>query len=379
MPRATEAGDRMNSIAYVTARFPPYIGGIETHVSELATRVAPWFKRVSVLTTDPAGGLPSMQRLNEGPLVYRVRSFAPHENFHFPQIQAFAKRLRECHSEVLHLHGIHDLPGPIAGFLESDSGMVFTPHFGGSIYSRLGRALFSLYRPIIRELFHRVDAIVCVSGFEARSLEAEFPESSNKIHLIENGVDFGRLARYKWREPAQPTILFAGRLERHKNVDKIIRAFATIQKEKASTRLVVVGRGPEKHELLRLAKNLGLEGKIEWIDGADRGRMNELYSSSTVVVMPSEFEAYGLVAAEAISLGVPTIVANMTALSDFVSAGLAQPVEPPITSERVLEALGQVLEDPSAFSPRLNPGEVILSWDSVAAKTHALYESILAG
>ncbi len=96
-----------------------------------------------------------------------------------------------------------------------------------------------------------------------------------------------------------------------------------------------------------------------------------------MVVMPSEFEAYGLVAAEAISLGVPTIVANVTALADFVSAGLAQPIDPPITSEKVMEKIGQVLTDPRAFSPKSAPGEGILSWDEVAARTCSLYESLL--
>src|SRR6266581_523326 len=236
----------MDSISYVTARFPPYIGGIETHVSEIATRVSKRIRRVSILTTDPVGGLPSIERLNEGPLVYRVRSFAPHENFHFPQIQSFTKRLRECHSQLLHIHGIHDLPGPIAGFLENDSGIVFTPHFGGSIYSRLGKVFFTFYRPIIKELLSRVDAVVCVSRFEASSLRETFPESRNKIHVIQNGVDFGKAQNYPWREPSRPTILFAGRLEHHKNVDKIIRAFEGIHKDNPKARLTIVGRGPAK-------------------------------------------------------------------------------------------------------------------------------------
>jgi glycosyltransferase involved in cell wall biosynthesis len=368
----------MDSIAYVTARYPPYIGGIETHVSELAARISNRVKRVSVLTTDPVGGLPSMQRLNDGPTVYRVRSFAPHENFHFPQIGSFAKRLRECHSQVLHLHGIHDLPGPIAGFLERDSGIVFTPHFGGSIYSGLGKAFFSLYKPIIRELILRVDAIICVSKFEAASLQGAFPESSGKIHIIQNGVDSDYQQRYSWHQPPRPTILFAGRLEHHKNVDKIIRAFAVLQKDTPDLHLVIVGRGPAKFELLQLSQGLGIGSGIEWIDGATKARINQLYSSSSVVVMPSDFEAYGLVAAEAISLGTPTIVANATALSDFVSAGLAQPIEPPITSEKVLQSIAQVLSDPPAFSPKLNPGEAILSWDDVATRTCSLYESVIA-
>jgi len=367
----------LESVAYVTARFPPYIGGIETHVSEIATRMSSRAERVSVLTTDPAGGLPTVERLTEGPTVYRVRSFAPHENFHFPQIATFSRRLRECHSQILHIHGIHDLPGPIAGFIETESPIVFTPHFGGSIYSRLGKLFFSAYRPLMRALINRVDVIICVSHFEAQSLQEAFPESQKKIHIIQNGVDYGRLQNYRWHQPAQPTIMFAGRLEHHKNVDKIIRAFGTIHKEDPRTRLVIVGRGPAKMDLLQLAQDLGLDGKIEWVGGAEKSRMNQLYSSSSVVVMPSEFEAYGLVAAEAISLGVPTIVANLTALSDFVTAGLAQPINPPITSEKVLDSIRRVLSNPSEYGPRSRAGEGILSWDEVTSIICSLYETTL--
>ena len=367
----------MDSVAFVSPRYPPYIGGIETHVFELATRVRAWFRKVSVITTDPAGHLPSVEWARDGPVIYRVRAFAPHENFHFPQIHDFSRRLRQCRAQILHLHSMHDLPGPIAGFINSQDRLVFTPHFAGSIYSRLGRVFFAVYSPIIRELIHRVDAVICVSEFEASCLLRIYPESLRKIHVIRNGVDFARVIGHRWRPPSQPTVLFAGRLERHKNVDKIISAFAELRKENPDARLVIVGSGPLRDELVQLAASLGLEGKIQWVNGVDKARLYELYSSSTVVAVPSEFEAYGLVAAEAISLGVPTIVANSTALSEFVVAGLAEPIDPPITAEKLQVQIARILANPSAFSPRETSGEIILSWDQVAAKTCALYESLL--
>ena len=84
----------MESITYVSPRYPPYIGGVETHVSELTTRASGRFRRVSVVTTDPSGGLPSTQSLGNGSTIFRVRSFAPGGNYHFPMSASFVKILR---------------------------------------------------------------------------------------------------------------------------------------------------------------------------------------------------------------------------------------------------------------------------------------------
>src|SRR5207245_9988170 len=73
----------MESITYVSPRYPPYIGGVETHVAELTTRASARFRRVSVVTTDPSGGLSAKQSLAKGLTVFRVSSLAPGENYTF--------------------------------------------------------------------------------------------------------------------------------------------------------------------------------------------------------------------------------------------------------------------------------------------------------
>src|SRR5712664_3115918 len=99
----------MESITYVSPRYPPYIGGVETHVAELTTRASARFGRFSVVTTDPSGGLSPRQSLGNGLTVFRVRSFAPGENYNFPLSASLVKILRSCRSRILHLHSIHDV------------------------------------------------------------------------------------------------------------------------------------------------------------------------------------------------------------------------------------------------------------------------------
>ncbi len=366
----------MGSVTFVSARYLPYIGGIETHVSELAKRAQARFGGVSVVTTDPLGLSPPVEQEANGLTIYRVRSFAPNENYHFPSL-TLVKRLKQCRSEILHVHGIHDLPGPVAGLLETEASVVLTPHYSGTVYTRLGRALFHGYRPLLLRLIKKVDCVICMSQFEARSMADKFPGSREKIHVIPNGVDPILQSRYHWQPPDPPRILYAGRLERSKNVDKIVQAFYQLRKEWPELELTIHGKGPFRPELGELVKSLGVNQHTEWSPrtGVSRDALYQCYASSTVLVYPSDFECFGIVPAEAMSLGTPTVVTNSTALAEFVQAGMAQPVEPPVTAEKLKTVISGILEHPRSFSKNPYQGNIV-SWDSVAERTWNLYESL---
>ena len=366
----------MDDLAFVSPRFPPYVGGIETHVSEIAGRAAARFDRVSVITTDPSGQLPSTELLDNGLSVRRVRAFAPNGNYHFPALPRFLKCLDESHPKIMHLHSIHDIPCVVAELFETESSIVFTPHFHGTTSSTLGRIFFGAYRQLLRKLVKRAARIICVSHIEADLMKEVFPLSAAKLAVIPNGVDFNLTSKYSWSEPEESRILYVGRLEPYKNVDKILRAFAFLRTKNSLLKLTIVGTGSMKNELLALAASLKLGKSVEWLEGVQRSRIYRLYSSSTAVVLPSDLEAYGIVAAEAISIGAPTIVANSSGLSEFVKAGLALPIEPPVTEQKLVSRILQILDNPQGFSFKEKSPRLIPSWDEVAAKTFALYESL---
>jgi glycosyltransferase involved in cell wall biosynthesis len=369
----------MDSITFVSPRYPPYIGGVETHVAELTTRASARFRRVSVVTTDPLGDLPATQILGDALTVFRVRSFAPGENYHFPISTNLVKILRASRSRILHLHSIHDVPGPLAAIAEGNSGssIVFTPHFHGKFSSSLGRLFFEATRPMLNRIMDRVNCIICVSKFEARIMGDAFPGSAQKIRVIPNGVDSELLSGYSWSPPTTPRILFVGRLEKYKNVDKVLAAFAILRENHPSIRLTIVGRGPVREELLSLSEHLRLGQSVEWLEGLTKAELYGLYESSTMFVLPSYLEAYGIVVAEAVAVGTPAIVANSTALSEFVRAGLATPVEPPVETEKLVDAMSLVLDDPKSYSLRGRTSEMIQSWDDIAMKTFDTYQSLL--
>src|SRR3989442_5023867 len=177
-----------------------------------------------------------------------------------------------------------------------------------------------------------------------------FPSAARKITVIPNGVDSELLSRYSWYPPASPRILFVGRLEKYKNVDKILTAFAVLKEKHPSLKLTVVGRGPVKEELLSQAGQLKLGSSVEWLEGLTKPKLYELYESSTVFVLPSYLEAYGIVVAEAAAVGTPALVANSSALSEFVTAGMATPDEAPVETEQFVDTISLILADSQSYS-----------------------------
>src|SRR3989442_12657579 len=117
----------------------------------------------------------------------------------------------------------------------------FRPRHESDLFNPVEEKFFSsCVRPLLNQLIDKVSFVICVSRFEARTMSQVFPDSTQKIKVIPNGVDFGLLSKYRWRRPDAGAILYAGRLERHKNVDKIIRAFQSLQRADDELSLTVV-------------------------------------------------------------------------------------------------------------------------------------------
>ena len=352
----------------MTPRYPPYVGGVENHVSQLAKRATRFFGQVSVISTDPLGKYAPVEK-SDGLTVFRIRSFAPQENYHFPSPIGLFKLIRESHPQVLQLHCIHDVPGPIAGIMRGKSSLIFTPHFVGRLNSGLGRILFGAYRPFIRQLVAKTPRIICISRFEAKLMTDTFPESSGRVEIIPNGVDAELRKKNQWKEPATPSVLYAGRLEKYKNIHLVLRAVAELRKTYEGLNLTIVGKGPYKGELQQLAHGLDMNGNVKWIDRLPQSELFPLYASSSAVVLASEYENWGNTVAEAIGVGAPTIVADATSLHEFVEDGLAQPVSTPVNESKLAEKIGQVLENPKQYSPLGVASPLIKSWDEVAKMT----------
>lgn len=122
---------------------------------------------------------------------------------------------------------------------------------------------------------------------------------------------------------SSPRILFVGRLSREKDLPTLIRAVATID---AST-LEVIGDGPEREVCVTLARELNVDARFH--GALSREKVFKVMKHADIFVLPSRFEGFGIAAIEAMALGVPTIVANFPAATEYVipeRTGLTFPI-----------------------------------------------------
>jgi glycosyltransferase involved in cell wall biosynthesis len=172
-----------------------------------------------------------------------------------------------------------------------------------------------------------------------------------------------------------PLILSVGRLERYKGHQRVIAALPFVLEQRAGVRLQIVGSGPYRAALERLASQLGVADHLEIraVPPDDREEMARLLSRASLVTLLSDYESHGIAAFEALSLGLPVLVSDTSGLRELAGRRLARAIPsnsaPELVAEVIVEQLGRPLVPTDVDLP---------SWDTCAAELLALYRSVLA-
>src|SRR3954465_11082167 len=173
-------------VLMVGARFPPYIGGTEAHVSELSERLAARGHAVTVVTTvlDPSEAGEQVER---GVVVNRIAAYPRRLDLHAaPALHAL---VRHADVDVVHLQGYHTLVAPLAMNAAHRAGLpyVLTFHSGGSS-SRLRRAVRPTHHRLIAPLVQRAQRVIGVSDFERDFFVRRMSLDPGRALTITNGV-----------------------------------------------------------------------------------------------------------------------------------------------------------------------------------------------
>lgn len=144
-----------------------------------------------------------------------------------------------------------------------------------------------------------------------------------------------------------PTVAFVGRLHAKKGVADLIRAMRIVRRSMSGARLVVVGDGPERPGLERLARDLGIGEACEFLGQLDHERMEAAVSGAWVQSVPSRWEEpFGLVAAEGMMRGTAVCVSDAGGLSEIIESGVTGEKHRPGEPADMARALTGLLTDP---------------------------------
>ncbi len=151
--------------------------------------------------------------------------------------------------------------------------------------------------------------IVAISAFTKRRLAAA-GAAEDRIAIVPSGVDVAHISAVP-ASAAPSDVIYVGRLIAHKQVHLLIQAMRPLREMRPGTSLLVIGDGPERGRLERLAGTLGLRESVRF--AGQLRSSEEVYAhlkSSRVMVLPSKREGFGTVILEAWACGIPVVVCD---------------------------------------------------------------------
>ena len=141
------------------------------------------------------------------------------------------------------------------------------------------------------------------------------------------------------------TVTRLGRGDGYKGCDKVIRALPKVLEEVPCARYDVVGKGPLRSELERLAGEVGVRQAVRFRGYVSDGELERIYDQTRLMVMPSTGEGFGIVFLEAWKHGLPVVVGNQDASAEVVTHGVNGLCVNPESVEEISEAVVELLKD----------------------------------
>ena len=200
-----------------------------------------------------------------------------------------------------------------------------------------------LRRRFARFAAQRAAAVVAVGGRSARELERLLDLPPGAVRTIYNGVpDCDNDVDVDSSPPASPVVGCVGRLDHEKAYDTLLRALPHLH-----ATAVIVGEGPERERLVRLAADLGIAGRVQFLGWSDDPRRQ--LRSFTVFCLPSRpgTESFPLSIVEAMLAGLPVVATAVGSVAEAVVNGETGLIVPPDDPQALEAALRRVLTDPA--------------------------------
>jgi glycosyltransferase involved in cell wall biosynthesis len=199
------------------------------------------------------------------------------------------------------------------------------------------------------------DAVIAVSHHTAEHLIQVEGAPAYKVHVIHNGIDFERVKaspdargriRAELRTGEADLVLVMARLHPEKGHEHLFRALPEVRRRLSRPFVILLaGTGPFEEAYRRQLRDLGCEDLVRFLgfrkDAAD------LMTAADVLVLPSVAEAFGLVLAEALFLGLPVVASRVGGIPEIVADGEDGLLVPPADPLALTDALVGLLQDPA--------------------------------
>lgn len=250
------------------------------------------------------------------------------------------------------------------------------------------------------QVIHEVaDVVIAATPAEEQQLRQLYATPAHKIAIVPPGVDADRFAAIDRATaqariglaPEKRNILLVGRIEPLKGIDTLLKAVALVEEccSDALENVVVtiIGGDPwaddldaEMARLQALRESLGVEHLVTFVGSKDQMFLPNYYAASEMVIMPSHYESFGMVALEAMAMGVPVIASEVGGLAHLVrdgETGYHVPSrDPRALAERIFTLLREN-EVRERFGRQAAAVARQYTWPNIVDEVQAIYDSLV--
>ena len=253
-------------------------------------------------------------------------------------------------------------------------------------------------RFLFRRGLHRASRVIAVSEATKRDVEEILGVPPERIRRVYNAADPAFLTPNPRRPEEQrrileryqityPYLLYAGPIRRHKNMPRLVEAFAVVREQLAShekyrdLRLVIIGDNVSLYPDVRATViKSRVEPVVRFLGFVPFEALRCFYEFAAAFVFPSRYEGFGLPPLEAMACGAPVVVSNVSSLPEVV--GDAAVLVNPENVFDIARGIRQVLQDEDLRAMLIRRGKqqaARFSWDTAAAEVLNVYKEAVEG
>jgi len=254
----------------------------------------------------------------------------------------------------------------------------------------------SLHFQLTRHVLKNAARILAVSNFTKNEIEKLFSIPDDNIEVIYNAIDerflrghaseSERQALVERYQVTYPFLLYAGRIGPHKNLVRIIQAFAALKTELErqalfpDLKLIIIGDELSKHpDLRRTVIRSGVQNDVRFMGFVPIEMLRVFYDAAKIFVFPSLYEGFGLQPLEAMAHGTTVVTSNTSSLPEAI--GEAAVLVNPENVFEIMRALHRALIDPVLREEMRRRGYEQVkkySWGASAQQILRVYEQVAA-
>ncbi len=262
-----------------------------------------------------------------------------------------------------------------------------------------------------KEVLRGADRIVAATPAEFAQLQWLYQADTNKIVIIPPGVDLSRFYHIPPDEakevigvpPCENMLLFVGRIEPLKGIDILIQAIKLLRASNIYVCLAVIGGDPdpsprvfsphsgesisleprneEMERVMAIRAQAGLEDLVTFLGKRSQDTLPYYYSAAEVVVVPSHYELFGMVALEAMACATPVVASQVGGLAFLVQDGVTGYTVPVDDPQALANRLSLILQDHDLRKKLGQQAAQVArqyAWEVIAGRMVKLYEQVLA-